>query len=50
MAQVPNHKSKTRAVKDVLKKAGIEAENRHRRGTAWGWLEIQLLRHSKILN
>jgi len=38
----PDHKSETKAVKDALKKAGIEAEVKHGRGTAWGWLEINI--------
>ncbi|MBC2697198.1 MAG: hypothetical protein HF976_10260 [ANME-2 cluster archaeon] len=38
----PDHKSETRAVKEALKKAGIEAEVKHGRGTAWGWLEINI--------
>jgi hypothetical protein len=29
-------------VKDGLKKAGIKAEVKHGRGTAWGWLEINI--------
>jgi hypothetical protein len=29
-------------VKEALKKAGIEAEVKHGRGTAWGWLEINI--------
>ncbi|MDW7775593.1 MAG: hypothetical protein SCH39_04540 [Methanosarcinales archaeon] len=37
-----HHKSETRAVKEALKKAGIEAEVKHGRGTAWGWLEINI--------
>jgi hypothetical protein len=38
----PDHKSETRAVKEALRKAGIEAEVGHGRGTAWGWLEINI--------
>jgi len=38
----PDHKSETKAVKEALKKAGIEAEVKHGRGTAWGWLEINI--------
>ncbi len=38
----PDHKSETKAVKEALKKAGIEAEVGHGRGTAWGWLEINI--------
>jgi hypothetical protein len=38
----PEHKSETKAVKEALKKAGIEAEVKHGRGTAWGWLEINI--------
>ncbi len=38
----PDHKSETRAVKDALKKAGIEAEVKHGTGTAWGWLDINI--------
>lgn len=29
-------------MKEALKKAGIEAEVAHGRGTAWGWLEINI--------
>ncbi|HUW68552.1 MAG TPA: hypothetical protein VMW20_11025, partial [Candidatus Nanoarchaeia archaeon] len=38
----PDHKSETKAVKEALKKAGIEAEVKHGRGNAWGWLEINI--------
>ena len=37
-----NHKDETKAVKQVLRKAGIAAKVGHWRGTAWGWLEINL--------
>jgi len=39
----PDHKSETKAMKEALKKAGIEAEVRHGRWTAWGWLETELI-------
>ena len=38
----PDHKSETQAMKEALKKAWIEAEVKHGRGTAWGWLEINI--------
>jgi hypothetical protein len=38
----PDHKSEIKAVKEALRKAGIEAEVGHGRGTAWGWLEINI--------
>jgi hypothetical protein len=31
-----------KAVKEALKKAGIDAEVGHGRGTTWGWLEINI--------
>ena len=42
LCKFPDHKSETRAVKEALKKAGIEAEVKHGRGAAWGWLEINI--------
>jgi hypothetical protein len=38
----PDHKSETKVVKEALKKDGIEAEVKHDRGMAWGWLEINI--------
>gem|GEM_PF-1362690 len=38
----PDHKSETKAVKEALKKAGIDAEVKHGSETAWGWLEINI--------
>lgn len=37
-----DHKSETKAVKEALDRAGIEAEVGHGRGTGWGWLEINI--------
>ena len=37
-----NHKEETKTVKDALAMAGINAKVNHGRGTAWGWLEINL--------
>lgn len=37
-----NHRAETKAVKQALKKAGINAKVGHGKGTAWGWLEINL--------
>lgn len=42
MFKFPDYKSETKAVKEALKKAGIEAKVKHGRGTAWGWLEINM--------
>jgi len=36
------HREETKAVKEALAKAGINATVGHGRGTAWGWLEINL--------
>lgn len=36
------HKEETKAVKQALTKAGIKATVGHGRGTAWGWLEINI--------
>jgi hypothetical protein len=36
------HKEETAAVKAALKAAGINAKVGHGRGTAWGWLEINI--------
>jgi len=37
-----NHKAETKAVRQALKKAGINAKVSHGRGTGWGWLEINI--------
>ena len=36
------HKEETKAVKDALKEAGINAMVGHGKGTAYGWLEINI--------
>lgn len=36
------HAGETKAVKDALAKAGIKAKVGHGKGTAWGWLEINI--------
>jgi len=35
-------KAETKAVKNALKAIGINAKVSHHRGTAWGWLEINI--------
>jgi hypothetical protein len=35
-------KEETKAVKEALAKAGIKSRVGHGRGTAWGWLEINI--------
>ncbi len=37
-----NHKEETKAVKKALADAGIKAKVTHGRGTAWGWLHINI--------
>ena len=37
-----NHKEETKAVKNALAYAGIKAKVTHGRGTAWGWLHINI--------
>ena len=37
-----NHKEETKAVKKALADAGINAKVTHGRGTAWGWLHINI--------
>jgi len=37
-------REETKAVKDALKAAGINARVTHGTGTAWGWLEIHIER------
>ncbi len=37
-----SHKEETKAVKKALADAGIKAKVSHGRGTAWGWLHINL--------
>lgn len=37
-----SHKEETKAVKKALADAGIKAKVTHGRGTAWGWLHINL--------
>lgn len=37
-----NHKEETKAVKKALADAGIGAKVTHGRGTAWGWLHINI--------
>lgn len=37
-----SHKEETKAVKQALARKGIKAKVGHGRGTAWGWLEINL--------
>ena len=37
-----SHKEETAAVKKALADAGIKAKVSHGRGTAWGWLHINL--------
>jgi hypothetical protein len=37
-----DRKEETKIVKEALKKAGIDAKVGHHRGTAWGWLEINI--------
>lgn len=37
-----DRKTETKIVKDALKKAGIIAKVTHGKGTAWGWIEINL--------
>ena len=36
------HKAETKAVKDALAKAGINASVTHGKGTGWGWLKIYI--------
>lgn len=36
------HKEETKVVRQALKKAGINAKVGHGRGTAWGWLHINI--------
>jgi hypothetical protein len=37
-----NHREETKAVRDALARAGINAKVGHGTGTAWGWLEINI--------
>lgn len=37
-----SHKEETKAVKKALADAGIKAKVTHGRGTAWGWLHINI--------
>ena len=37
-----NHREETKAVKKALADAGIDAKVTHGKGTAWGWLHINL--------
>lgn len=37
-----DRKTETKIVKDALKKAGIIAKVTHGKGTAWGWMDINL--------
>lgn len=37
-----SHKEETKAVKNALANAGIKARVTHGRGTAWGWLHINI--------
>jgi len=37
-----SHKEETKAVKKALADAGIKARVTHGRGTAWGWLHINI--------
>jgi hypothetical protein len=37
-----DRKTETKIVKDALKKAGISAKVTHGKGTAWGWMDINL--------
>jgi len=37
-----NHREETKAVKAALLYAGIKAKVTHGRGTAWGWLHINI--------
>lgn len=37
-----NHREETKAVKRALTDSGIEAKVTHGRGTAWGWLHINI--------
>ena len=37
-----NHKEETKAVKKALADNGINAKVTHGRGTAWGWLHINI--------
>jgi hypothetical protein len=37
-----NHREETKAVKKALTDAGIDAKVTHGKGTAWGWLHINI--------
>lgn len=37
-----DRKTETKIVKDALKKAGIIAKVTHGKGTAWGWLTVNI--------
>ena len=37
-----NHREETKAVKKALADVGIDAKVTHGRGTAWGWLHINI--------
>jgi len=37
-----SHREETKAVKEALRKVGINAVVGHGTGTAWGWLEINI--------
>lgn len=37
-----NHREETKAVKKALADAGIDAKVTHGKGTAWGWLHINI--------
>ena len=43
------HKEETEAVKAALKAAGINARVTHGKGTAWGWLEVNVGRGNGYL-
>lgn len=42
-----DRKQETKIVKDALKNAGIPAKVGHGKGTAWGWLHINIGEASK---
>ena len=45
-----SHREETKAVKEALRKRGIDAKVGHGTGTAWGWLEIRPVSYPKELN
>lgn len=42
LASQDNHREETKAVKKAIADAGIDAKVTHGKGTAWGWLHINI--------